>query len=291
MSRPADDDAAARRRVDAGDQVQQRRLARARRAHQRDELPFGDVEVDAHEDRDLDLVPPVDLLDAARCESAARPTASCLSSSFDSRPSRRRPFTVADAAPPARAISFSPPWRPCVISTCPWTSPPAVTGVNFARPSTIRKTPGLRRRPSSTRPFGTTTRERAVLALRRLGREADARREVRQHAIVGVEERDLHAHRRLLPVGRRNDLAQPAVVRLVRNGVERDLRRLVLRELREVGLVDVGADVERGELDERRRSRPPEPPPEGEEPNGDTASPTNARLAVITPANGARMTV
>ena len=36
---------------------------------------------------------------------------------------------------------------------------------------------------------------------------------------------------------------------------------------------------------------PPEPPPEGEEPNGDTASPTKARLAVMTPVNGARMIV
>ena len=36
---------------------------------------------------------------------------------------------------------------------------------------------------------------------------------------------------------------------------------------------------------------PPEPPPDGEDPNGETASPTKARFAVMTPANGARMTV
>ncbi len=36
---------------------------------------------------------------------------------------------------------------------------------------------------------------------------------------------------------------------------------------------------------------PPEPPPDGDDPNGETASPTNARLAVITPVNGARMIV
>jgi hypothetical protein len=43
-------------------------------------------------------------------------------------------------------------------------------------------------------------------------------------------------------------------------------------------------------LDRAEEDLPP-PPPEGDEPNGETASPTNARLAVITPAKGARMIV
>ena len=47
--------------VDAGDQVQQRRLARAGRAHQRDELALGHVEVDAVEDLDLLRVALIDL--------------------------------------------------------------------------------------------------------------------------------------------------------------------------------------------------------------------------------------
>ena len=59
----ADDDPAARRLVDPGDQVQERRLAGARGPHQRDELALRDVEVEAHQDRDLDLVPAVDLFD------------------------------------------------------------------------------------------------------------------------------------------------------------------------------------------------------------------------------------
>ena len=36
---------------------------------------------------------------------------------------------------------------------------------------------------------------------------------------------------------------------------------------------------------------PPDPPPEGDDPKGETASPTNARFAVTTPVKGARMTV
>jgi hypothetical protein len=36
---------------------------------------------------------------------------------------------------------------------------------------------------------------------------------------------------------------------------------------------------------------PPDPPPDGEEPKGETASPTKARLAVMTPEKGARITV
>ena len=43
----ADFDRAAGRRVEPADQVEQRRLARARRAHQREEIALRDVEVDA----------------------------------------------------------------------------------------------------------------------------------------------------------------------------------------------------------------------------------------------------
>ena len=63
MSRAADDDPAARRRVDARDQIQERRLARARRSHQGDVLALGNLEVDVVEDRDLDLVSAIDLFD------------------------------------------------------------------------------------------------------------------------------------------------------------------------------------------------------------------------------------
>ncbi len=43
---PAHPDAAARRRLEAGDEVQQRRLAATRRANETDELAFGDREID-----------------------------------------------------------------------------------------------------------------------------------------------------------------------------------------------------------------------------------------------------
>ena len=80
------------------------------------------------------------------------------------------------------------------------------------------------------------------------------------------------------------------VVRLVGNGVERDLRRLLGPSLLRFDLVDVGADVEARELDERH-DRAAGAAAGGDEPKGETASPTNARLAVTTPANGARISV
>ena len=52
--------------VDAGDQVEQRALARPRRPHQREELALADVETDAAEDGDLLLSAPVGLDDVAQ---------------------------------------------------------------------------------------------------------------------------------------------------------------------------------------------------------------------------------
>ena len=47
-----DEDRARRRLVDAGDEVEQRRLAGARRPHQRDEVALRDVEIDVDQHRD-----------------------------------------------------------------------------------------------------------------------------------------------------------------------------------------------------------------------------------------------
>src|SRR5205823_3047151 len=58
-------DGAARGRVEAADQVEQGRLARARRAHQRHEVAAGDVEVDAVQDLDRLAAAPVALGDGA----------------------------------------------------------------------------------------------------------------------------------------------------------------------------------------------------------------------------------
>ena len=57
------DDAAARRPIDAGDEVQQCGLARARRPHEREEVAARNVEGDAVQDRDFEFVAVVDLVD------------------------------------------------------------------------------------------------------------------------------------------------------------------------------------------------------------------------------------
>ena len=59
-----DDDLARGRPVEPGDQVQQGRLARARRPHQGEEFPLVDGQVEVDEDRDAELVAPVFLADA-----------------------------------------------------------------------------------------------------------------------------------------------------------------------------------------------------------------------------------
>ena len=54
--RSVDLDRALRRRVEQADQVEQRALAAARRPHDRDELPFADVDVHVGERDRLDAV-------------------------------------------------------------------------------------------------------------------------------------------------------------------------------------------------------------------------------------------
>ena len=67
--RPVDLHRAPGRRVEQPDQVEQRALAAAGRPHDRDELPFADVEVDVGERHRLDAIGAVDLLDAVAAES------------------------------------------------------------------------------------------------------------------------------------------------------------------------------------------------------------------------------
>ena len=85
MSRPPTDDPPPRRLVDPGDQVQQRRLAGARGPHQRDVLAVRDVQVEALEDRDLDRVPAVHLLEVLDANQRLRHGLSYFSA-FDSNP-------------------------------------------------------------------------------------------------------------------------------------------------------------------------------------------------------------
>src|SRR5207245_477069 len=123
-----DHDPAAGRRVDARDEIQERRLSRPRRPHERDVFALGNVEVDAEEGRDLDLVAAIDFFDVVDANQR-------LGHAQLSCPWTRTfcPFRIR--VPPASAMSRSPPRSPSVISTCPCTSPPAVTGVKTARPS------------------------------------------------------------------------------------------------------------------------------------------------------------
>jgi hypothetical protein len=58
---PRDDHLSGRRPIDAGDQVEERGFAGARRAHQRHELSLGHPQIDAVQDGDLQAVPAVDL--------------------------------------------------------------------------------------------------------------------------------------------------------------------------------------------------------------------------------------
>ena len=197
----ADHDPAARRLVDAGDQVQERRLARAGRPHQRDVLPFRDVEIEAHQDRDLDLIPAVDLLDMLDAKSAARPCSVLLS--FGAHL-----VAVLQLRSPASETRRSPPWRPCDTSTWPWTSPAGGHGREHGLPFDDAEDAGPPVHGRQGRLRNHDARA-GFLSLRGLGGERHARREIREHVVVGVEERHLHPHRALLPVGRRDDLAQP----------------------------------------------------------------------------------
>jgi hypothetical protein len=56
------------RRVEPADQVEERRLSRARRAHQREEIPLGDVERDA-----LQHVDPLPARAGRSCEGREPP--------------------------------------------------------------------------------------------------------------------------------------------------------------------------------------------------------------------------
>ena len=75
---PATDDLARGRAVDAGDQVQQRGLARARRPHQRHELALGHVQVDAVEHLDLQAVALIDLANVLHADGGGRGRASVV---------------------------------------------------------------------------------------------------------------------------------------------------------------------------------------------------------------------
>src|SRR5262249_4715546 len=102
-----DHDRSRRGRVEPADQVQQRRLARARRAHQRDEVTTRNVEVDAVQDLDRLAAAPIRLGDAADLDedvhlSVTRTVAPSLSEGGGATTTRspaRRPLTTSRSAP------------------------------------------------------------------------------------------------------------------------------------------------------------------------------------------------
>src|SRR5690606_19884504 len=123
-------DAAGRRRVQAREQVEQRRLAAARGPHQREELTLLDRQVQVLEHRDLDGVPPIDLADALhldqRHQSLPWLVLRCAARTRD--PSAR----------PAggERTSVSPPFSPLRTSRSPPITGPASMTRRRACPST-----------------------------------------------------------------------------------------------------------------------------------------------------------
>ena len=113
----ADLDRAAGRRVEAADQVEQRRLARARRSHQREEVALRDLEVDALQHVDAlaaageVLVDVRDLTSGSSC-SSLHPVAS-LPEARPAHARRRRRRACRPSAPAAaRRRTRSPACRP-----------------------------------------------------------------------------------------------------------------------------------------------------------------------------------
>src|SRR4029453_374481 len=150
--------------VDAGDQVQQCRLARSRRPHQGHEVALVHLEAEPVQDRHLLGVPAVDLPHVphidhdhgpAPCRALAR-----LRRRFRRRRHHPRPFTRT-ASPSLRVsggreITPSPPESPFRIPTCPCRSVPVVTSWACALPSRTRKTSVFPSR-ETTAAWGTTT--------------------------------------------------------------------------------------------------------------------------------------
>ena len=125
-----------RRRVEPADQVEQRRLARAGRAHQREEISLGDIEVDALQDVDALTAPLKHLVQIANRDQRIRHHCTLtLSPSFSvCGPSDDHAFARADAGEHFRLIARS--------------SVPTLTARRSTRSSCITKTID---RPSAVR--------------------------------------------------------------------------------------------------------------------------------------------
>src|SRR5437867_889605 len=145
------------RTVDAADQVEERRLAAPRGAHERDEIARGHVQRQAVEHRDLLLVALVDLADIAeldRCHG-------CSSRFVQELETRTRAPSLSPAG--GRSTTLSPPLRPLRTSILPSCSSPVSTGREPALPfSTIHTDTAFCPRTSAA--AGTMTRRGAATA-------------------------------------------------------------------------------------------------------------------------------
>src|SRR5262249_26851367 len=121
--------------VDARDQVEQRRLSRTRRPHERHELPLGDPEIDPVQDRDLLGVLAKDLHDSLDVDHVGRRVLQVLCAHpliLTSSPS----FSVSGG----RATSVSVPESPSFTTARPCLSAPVTTARCRARPSLTSNT-------------------------------------------------------------------------------------------------------------------------------------------------------
>ena len=157
-----------------------------------------------------------------------------------------------------------PARQPRPISRKPPLTGPASTSRAWSRPSRTSHTT-LRPPLSRTAAAGSRNRGGPVAASRRAGRPSRGRQEVHPRAHLGqdarivVQDAHLHLHRRALAVGGGHHLAHLAAERRVRIGVERDPRRLPMAHARDVRLVHVHLDLERGEVGHRHDRAAREP--------------------------------
>ena len=213
----ADRDAAARGHVEAADEVEQRRLARARRAHQGEEVALLDVEVDVVQHLDLLLAALVHLRQVADLDQPRHVHASpalgarCCGLRIGA-PGVSAALLVATLAPSCSAgggdtTTRSPAFTPSGTSFSAPTS--CAAGTTCARPPCR---PRRRRRRSCPSRWtiavgGTSTplRRAAPRATAFWPRNDDAHAHVGHDARVLLVEADAHLHRRLAAVGGGHD--------------------------------------------------------------------------------------
>ena len=224
--------------VDAGDEVEQRRLARARRTHQRDEVALGDVERDVAQHRHDLVAAPVALRRGADLDDRARGHVG-VTSSRPSTVAPSRSFSGGLNAPPCRRPSRPPT---CIRSPSFVAAPTATSFTTFLSSTTSTTLLSPRLTTASGRTAVTGLRSSAFGRARQ---EGHLGAHVGQHARVALHERDLHQDRGLGAVHRRHDARDFAQQAQVGIGVELDLGGHADLDLGDRGFGDVGLDFER----------------------------------------------